>query len=81
MKLSGCLDNFPVGWTNPLDLYGGHIQELRASGCDLETERHTLNELIKVYGANWVWCNRRRLVQVAKALKDYPVKNQITVHT
>ena len=72
MERLGNLDRFPDGWTDPLALYGEHLQELMSVGCNIETERHTLKELIEKYGATWVWCNRCRLVTVAKALKDYP---------
>lgn len=68
----GCLEKFPDGWTDPLDLYGEHLQELNSAGCNMETERTTIKELVENYGADWVWCNRNRLVSVAKALKDYP---------
>ena len=72
MERPGSLDRFPYGWTDPLDLYGEQLQELMSFGCNMETERNTLMELIEKYGANWVWCNRNRLAPVAKALKDYP---------
>jgi hypothetical protein len=72
MERFGNLDRFPDGWTDPLDLYGEHLQELLSVGCNLDIERDTLKELIEKYGSKWVWCNRRRLVPVAKALKDYP---------
>ncbi len=69
---NGSLDKFPDGWTDPLDLYGAHLHELKAAGCILETERGTLMGLIEKFGAPWVWCHRHRLVPIAKALKDYP---------
>jgi hypothetical protein len=72
MEPLGNLDRFPVGWTDPLDLYGEHLQDLIFAGCDMETERSTLTELVEKYGARWVWCNRHRLVPVAKSLRDYP---------
>lgn len=68
----GCLDRFPDGWTDPLDLYGEHLKDLVSSGCNVETERDTVKELVESYGDEWVWCNRFRLVLVANALKDYP---------
>ena len=74
MERPGSLDRFPDGWTDPLDLYGEQLQELMSFGCNMETERNTLMELIEKYGANWVWCNRNRLAPVARALKDYPRK-------
>ena len=72
MEHPGSLDRFPDGWNDPLELYGEQVQELMSVGCNLETERNTLKELIEKHGATWVWCNRSRLVPVAKALKDYP---------
>jgi hypothetical protein len=74
MERLGSLDRFPNGWTDPLDLYGDRLYDLKTAGCSLDTERDTLKELIEKYGATWVWCNRNRLVSVAKALKDYPRK-------
>lgn len=74
MDHAGNLDMFPDGWTDPLDLYGAHLHELKAAGCNLETERKTVAELVGKYGATWVWDNRNRLVSVAKALKNYPRK-------
>jgi hypothetical protein len=65
-------DRFPDGWTDPLELYGQHLQELVTEGCNMESERNTLTGLIEKFGADWVWCNRKRLVPVAKSLKDYP---------
>ena len=47
MEHSGSLDRFPDGWNDPLDLYGEHLQELMSVGCNLETERNTLKELIE----------------------------------
>jgi len=71
---NGNLDEFPDGWIDPLQLYGAHFSELETSGCNLDLERDTLKGLIEKYGASWVWCNRNRLVSVAKGLKDYPRK-------
>ena len=70
----GNLDKFPVGWIDPLQLYGAHLNELKLSGCSLDAERNTINELIDKHGANWIWDNRHRLAEVAKCLKDYPGK-------
>jgi hypothetical protein len=72
MDRPGNLDQFPDDWTDPLDLYADRLQELKAAGCNLDTERGTVTELIEKYGARWVWDNRHRLVSVAKALKSYP---------
>jgi hypothetical protein len=72
MERPGSLERFPACWNDPLELYGEHIQELMSFGCNMETERNTLKELIEKHGATWVWCNRNRLVPVAKALMNYP---------
>jgi hypothetical protein len=74
MERPDCPGRFPDSWTDPLDLYGEHLQELRSFGCDIEAERNTVKELIEKHGATWVWCNRHRLAPVAKALKEYPRK-------
>jgi hypothetical protein len=72
MERPGCLDRFPDGWADPLDLYGEHLQDLVSFGCNVETERDTVKELVERYGDDWVWCNRHRLASVAMALKGYP---------
>ncbi len=74
MEHPGSLGRFPDGWTDPLDLYGECLDELKGSGCCLDTERDTLKELVKKFGAEWVWSNRKRLASVAKSLKDMPKK-------
>jgi len=74
MERIGSLDRFPSGWTDPLELYGDSLPELKAAGCNMDTERNTIEELVDKFGARWVWNIRRRLVSVAKALKDYPRK-------
>ena len=71
---NGNLDKFPDGWTDPLDLYGADLHELKAAGCNLDTERKTVEELVEKYGATSVWDNRHRWASVAKALKNYPKK-------
>jgi hypothetical protein len=72
MERPGSLDRFPDGWTDPLDLYGEHLQDLLSVGCNVEAERGMLKELVEKYGAIWVWCNRHRLVPLAIALRNYP---------
>jgi len=74
MDLAGSLGRFPNGWIDPLELYGDHLQELKSSGCNMDTERISLKELIEKYSANWIWDNRHRLAKVAMCLKDYPRK-------
>jgi hypothetical protein len=72
MNLPGNLDKFPAGWTDPLELYGDRLPELKAAGCNLDTERNTMKELVEKYDARSLWGSRHRLVSVAKALKNYP---------
>jgi hypothetical protein len=72
MDRVGGLAEFPVGWTDPLELYGDRLPELKEAGCDLNTERNTMKQLVERYDARSVWENRHRLASIAKALKDYP---------
>ena len=72
MDHAGNFDKFPDDWKDPLELYGDHLSELKAAGCNMETERISLTELIEKYGANWIWDNRHQLVAVARCLKGYP---------
>ena len=62
------LEPFPVHWRDPLELYGKFRVELRAPDFDSTTERNQVNELIKMYSAEWVWSNRHRLVSLRKLL-------------
>jgi hypothetical protein len=64
------LDAVPKSWTDPLEFYGPHLHALRKVGCNLDTERKGLQELVSRYGAAWVWCNRKRLASAAKALRN-----------
>ena len=54
MDRPGNLARFPDGWADPLDLYGDCLHELKAAGCNLDTERKTVAELVERYGARWV---------------------------
>lgn len=74
MDLPDNLNKFPDGWTDPLELYGERLPELKAAGCNLDKERNTMKELVQKYDARSVWGNRHRLALVAKAMKDYPRK-------
>ena len=62
--------NFPTDWTDPLDLYGNLLNELVASGHDLEAERKSIRTLIDRYGAQWVWDNRKRIFEMVRSLND-----------
>ena len=55
-------EKFPVGWKDPLELCGSFIGYLLEDLHDLNEHRELLRDLIKMYGADWVWQNRNRLV-------------------
>jgi hypothetical protein len=62
-KYSGGLaEEFPEGWTDPLELYGSCAQELITPKFDREKERYDLLSLLEKHSSEWVWKNRRRLV-------------------
>lgn len=69
---TSCFEEEIPAWSDPLELYGPRLCELKLAGCDLDLERNTMQELVGKYGALWVWCNRDRLASVAKALRNYP---------
>ena len=62
---------FPVGWTNPLDLYGVYQCELIEPGLDLDKERSDLQGLVDEKGPEYVWENRRRLVAERILIQDF----------
>jgi hypothetical protein len=62
-KRNAC--RFPEDWEDPLELYGGILEELRPGQNDLSAERVYLKELIDRYGAEWAWDNRRRLLAMS----------------
>ena len=55
-------EDYPVGWTDPLDLYGVYRCELIEPDLDLDKERSNLQSLIDEKGPGWVWRHRQRLV-------------------
>ena len=55
-------EEFPTAWTDPLQLYGRYLEELKAETCGMEEERRELCGLLQKKAAEWVWENRRRLV-------------------
>lgn len=62
----GCKDTYPEDWTDPLELYGIVFRDLVVRGAapdgpDLENERVNVLDLVRMFGARWVWCNRARL--------------------
>ena len=52
---------FPPAWKDPLELSGTFFRYLVEEGRDLNQHRELLRELVRKYGADWVWENRSRL--------------------
>jgi hypothetical protein len=52
---------FPAAWKDPLELSGNFFRYLVEEGRDLNQHRELLRELVRKYGADWVWENRSRL--------------------
>ena len=59
-------ERFPADWQDPLELYGGLRGELARPLLDPAIERVQAGEWVRRNGAQWVWCNRRRLVSLRK---------------
>lgn len=59
-------ERFPVDWQDPLDLYGSLRGELAHLLLDPAVERMQAREWVRLHGAQWVWCHRRRLVSLRK---------------
>jgi hypothetical protein len=59
-------EKFPAGWQDPLELYGGLRGELARPLLDPASERVQADEWVRRHGAQWVWCNRHRLVSLRK---------------
>jgi hypothetical protein len=55
-------EKFPAGWKDPLELCGSFVRYLLEDLRDLNEHRELLRDLIKMYGSDWVWQNRNRLV-------------------
>ena len=53
---------FPIDWKDPLDLCGHFVKELIEEHHDLKQHRDFVMDLVRKYGASWVWENRSRLV-------------------
>jgi hypothetical protein len=53
---------FPIEWKDPLDLCGRFVQDLVKEHRDLKQHRDFVMEMVRKYGADWVWENRSRLV-------------------
>jgi hypothetical protein len=57
---------FPADWQDPLEFYGALRRELARPLLDPAIERVQAGEWIRKHGAQWVWCNRHRLVSLRK---------------
>jgi hypothetical protein len=55
-------EDFPVNWTDPLELYGCIREELIGSEVNPDHERREIANLVFYKGPEWVWKNRLRLV-------------------
>jgi hypothetical protein len=59
-------EKFPGDWQDPLELYGCLRGELTRPLLDPAAERVQAGEWVRRHGAEWVWCNRHRLVSLRK---------------
>ena len=66
---------FPLAWQDPLELCGSFFRYLIDESRDLDQHREFLRELVRKYGADWVWENRSRLVAVVVSLFTTPSMN------
>lgn len=64
-------ENFSVGWSDPLDLYGVYLWELIDPDMDMDKERIDLQGLIDEKDPEWVWKNRQRLVAERIFMRDF----------
>jgi hypothetical protein len=64
-------EDYPVEWTDPLDLYGVYLWELVEPDLDLDKERSDLQGLIVEKGPEYVWENRQRLVAERIFIRDF----------
>ncbi|UCE52542.1 MAG: hypothetical protein JSV31_25335 [Desulfobacterales bacterium] len=64
-------EEFPEGWTDPLELYGCYLQELKTADLHLDKERNYLLELLKKYDPQWVWNHRIKLVAERIFLQNF----------
>ena len=67
--------HFPLAWKDPLELCGSFLRYLIEESRDLDQHRELLRELIRKYGADWVWENRSRLVALVVSLATTPSLN------
>jgi hypothetical protein len=65
-------EDYPVGWTDPLDLYGAYQCELIEPDLDMDNnERMDLQGLMDEKGPGWVWRNRQRLVAEQMFIRNF----------
>jgi hypothetical protein len=64
-------EEYPEGWTDPIELYGCYLKELNLSEEQKAEEKIFINEFISRYSAKWVWENRMRLVAEIIYIRDY----------
>jgi hypothetical protein len=64
-------EEYPEGWTDPLELYGCYLNELHLTEEETAKERIAINEFIGRHNAKWVWENRMRLVAEKIYIHDY----------
>lgn len=67
----GAAEEFPAGWSDPLELYGSYIKDLVTPGLDLDKERIDLLSLLEKHSPEWVWENRMRLVAERIFIRDF----------
>jgi hypothetical protein len=64
-------EEYPEGWTDPLELYGYYLNELNLSEVQKTEEKISINEFISRYSTKWVWENRMRLVAEMIYIRGY----------
>jgi hypothetical protein len=64
-------EEYPEGWTDPLELYGCYLQELHLTEEGKAKEGVSINEFISRHSPQWVWENRMRLVAETIYIRDY----------
>jgi len=64
-------EEFPDGWSDPLELYGSCIKDLITPELDLDKEREDLLSLLEKHSPEYVWKNRLRLVAERIFIRDF----------
>ena len=67
--------HFPLTWKDPLELCGSFYRYLIEESRDLNQHREFLRDIVRKYGADWVWKNRSRLVALVVSLFTTPSMN------